>query len=219
MKTILSLLLICTIAFSQKAIAVVKKAKGSVTISHNGKDKKVKRGTRIYHDDKLSTGKKSLVAFVFLDDKSLVRVRQNSIFKVKGEREQNNIAKNIVMEIGDVFASVAKQKGRFRVESPTSVASVKGTEFSVEFNNGISTTYVFEGSVEVSSKKGGKSETLGEGEKASADGDGNLNKSAMTEADKNKKNDDLGDIPTEVIFNLENDKGEKKQLNIKVQGN
>lgn len=218
MKHIALILLVATLAFGQraKAVAIVKKAKGTVMITHNGKEKKVKRGTKIYNDDQIVTKAKSRIAFVFLDDKSLVRVRQNSVFKVKGKREKNSIAKNIVLEIGDVFASVTKQKGEFRIESPTSVASVKGTKFSVDFDsNGETKTYVYEGLVEVASKQGGGTTQVGEGQKVTTSKDGSQSKGNMTEEEKKsgQAEDDETDL-LEFILEFENDAGEKKQLKI-----
>lgn len=218
MKQLAIILLVAALAFGQKpkAVAVVKKAKGTVLIQKDGKEKKAKRGTRIYHNDKIVTQKKSRISLVFLDDKSLVRVRQNSVFTVKGKREKNSITKNIVLEIGDVFASVTKQKGEFRIESPTSVASVKGTKFSVEFDkDGNTNTFVFEGLVEVASKTGGATTQVGEGEKVKTNKDGSQEKGTMSDSEKKKSEEDKDDEDTlEFILEFENDKGEKKTLKI-----
>ena len=137
-----------------KALAIVIKAKGKATITKDGEEKKIRRGTRIYHDDLIKTEKKSYVAMRFLDDKTLVRVRQNSLMKVQGEREGTSIAKNILLEAGDMFASVTKQKVKFRVTTPTSVASVKGTKFGMRYNSrsGKAETLTYEGLVEVTIK-------------------------------------------------------------------
>lgn len=137
-----------------KALAIVIKAKGKATITKNGEEKKIRRGTRIYHNDLVKTNKKSYVAMRFLDDKTLVRVRQNSVVKVQGERQGSTIAKNIEMEVGNIFASVTKQKVKFRVTTPTSVASVKGTKFGMRYNSksGRAETLTYEGLVEVTIK-------------------------------------------------------------------
>lgn len=218
MKHIALILIVAAFAFGQKAkaVAIVKKAKGLVYITHDGKEVKVKRGTKIYNDDQIVTKEKALVAFVFLDDKSLVRVKENSVFKVKGQREKNSIAKNIVLEIGDVFASVTKQKGEFRIESPTSVASVKGTKFSVDFDsNGLTKTYVYDGLVEVASKAGGGTTQVGKGQKVVTQKDGSQEKTTMSESEQKNIDEDTDDDDLmEFILEFENDAGEKKTLKI-----
>lgn len=117
--------------FAKDPIAVIVKSKGTVTIQYEktGKRQKVRRGTKLYTGAILVAKEKSYAAMVFVDDKSLVRVRPNSILTVNGKREKNTIAKNISLEVGTMFARITKQKTSFRVTTPTSVASVKGTSF------------------------------------------------------------------------------------------
>lgn len=215
MKTLVIILIAAFALQAQSAIAVVRKARGEVMLTRNGKDLQVKRGMRVYNDDELQTRKRASVSLIFLDDKSLVRVRQNSIFKVKGTRDGSSIAKNVVMEIGDVFASVAKQKGEFRVETPTSVASVKGTEFSVNYSNGVARTFVYQGSVEVANKNGQGAQTIGEGKKATVGNDGNVSVEDMTEEEKSAKDVDDFDIG-EIILEFQDENGNKKNVKLKI---
>jgi len=214
MKTLITVLLLLSFGYSQRPIAIVLKAKGSVNLTR-GDDKptRVKRGTKVYNEDKLSTAKRSLVALRFLDDKSTVRIRQNSTFVVQGEKENNSTIKNIVLEAGDIFASVAKQKSEFRIESPTSVASVKGTKFGVSFNTAIgsSTTYVLEGLVEVRSKKSGKVQSLGAKQKVVVNNKGEAEAGSFEEGDFDEGSED----DEEAILEFQDKDGNKKYLKLR----
>jgi len=224
MKYILLLCFLTSLSFSQaKALAIVIKAKGSVTIETNGKQKKVKRGTRIYHDDLIKTKKKSYVAMRFLDDKSLVRVRQNSAFKVRGKREGNTIAKSIDMEIGNIFASITKQKSKFRVSTPTSVASVKGTVFECLYDpvTGDHITATYEGLVGVNIK--GKEVDAAAGNIVIAKKDGTFETEKLNESNKKKFGinpigDDDAKAGDEIEIDFKGSEGTKK-LKIKVIDN
>ncbi len=129
--TIVLTLLIFSLSLSKDPIAVITKSKGNVTIQYEkeGKREDVKRGTKLYSGAILVAKEKSYAAMLFVDDRSLLRIRPNSILTVNGKREKNTIAKNISLEVGTIFAQITKQKSGFQVTTPTSVASVKGTSF------------------------------------------------------------------------------------------
>ena len=118
-------------ATDSKDVALVFKTNGKVEIQRTGTKAWAsgKRGSRLNSGDKIRTGDNSLAALLFTDDKSLMKVRSRSDVLVQGERQQSSIAKRVYMEVGEVFVSVKKQNTVFRLETPTGVAAVKGTEF------------------------------------------------------------------------------------------
>jgi hypothetical protein len=124
-------LLIFSLGFARDPIAVITKSKGAVTIQYekDGKREDVKRGTKLYDGAIIVAKEKSYASLLFVDDRSLLRIRPNSILTVNGKREKATIAKNISLEVGTIFAQITKQKTGFQVTTPTSVASVKGTSF------------------------------------------------------------------------------------------
>lgn len=85
---------------------------------------------------KVKTSGDGYAAVMFVDDKSIVKVKPNSILKIQGHMNANPSARQLVMDVGELFVKVSKQKGSFQVATPTSVASVKGTEFWVMENAG-----------------------------------------------------------------------------------
>jgi hypothetical protein len=142
-----------------ETIAVVLKAKGLVALQRGTGNKatahKLKRGFRLEHTDKLKTGKKSYAAVRFIDDASLLRIRSNSTCVIRGKKEKNKVLKNIYLEAGVILARVTKQKGKFEISTPTSVASVKGTEWIVEQQiDGGTFYYGLSGVVEVTNEEG-----------------------------------------------------------------
>jgi hypothetical protein len=118
---------------AEQKIAMVAKTRGTVSYRHsdeNAFSKDAKTGTVLVNGDIIKTGKESFVALIFLDDKSQVKLMANCDLEILGEKIRNNLNKELSMNYGQLKAEVSKQrKGEFRISTPTSVASVKGTDF------------------------------------------------------------------------------------------
>jgi len=127
----LSVFLFVMLAYSADPVAVIVKTRGRVDLlsAQSSKNKLVKKGQVLFDGDKLRTGRASFCALKFIDDKSLLRIKENSSCVIEGKREKDHINKNVFVEVGSFFASLFKQRGTFTVTTPTSVASVKGTQF------------------------------------------------------------------------------------------
>lgn len=112
-------------------IAVTTKVKGLVEIMPIGDDNfaNLKPGTILSDGDKIRTGSSGFTAIIFIDDKSTLKLKENSEAVITGQRSARSIAKKINMDIGTVRATVNKQNSNFVIQTPTSVASVKGTDF------------------------------------------------------------------------------------------
>lgn len=217
--SIFSVLIIFTAVFAAKSVAITIKSKGKVKVHESGKksDKNLKRGFRLKDGDKIITGDKSYAAFRFIDDNSLVRIRSNSSCTVKGkEQKDNSILKNIFVEIGTIFARITKQKGRFQVTTPTSVASVKGTKFITD-HRGEAGTYYFgeEGLVEVKNKAGVAQ--LRSGETAFVANENTAPVVYKTRKGEKPSFDEFEGDEDEFEFEFENDAGDKKLLKFKAK--
>jgi len=69
---------------------------------------------------------------MYLDDKSMVKLKSGTSLIIRGERTGDGLKKNLDINNGSIKSIINKQKkGEFTVTSPTSVASVKGTSFWV----------------------------------------------------------------------------------------
>lgn len=103
-------------------------------------------GTTISPFDQIKTGPGSFAALVFTDDKSIVKIRENTTLEVRDD----GTIRNIILTEGKAQFDIAQQKGKtFRVQTPVSVASVKGTQFWVLTGNGLDKVFTSDGLVEV----------------------------------------------------------------------
>jgi ferric-dicitrate binding protein FerR (iron transport regulator) len=199
-------------------VAIVVKARGNVQMVFGSSSKKmiVKTGTRLYSGSKIITQNHSFAAIKFLDDGSLVRIRPNSTCTVEAKRQKSSFFKNLFLEVGTIFSQIVKQKGVFRITTPTSVASVKGTAFwtKQEFKGG---TYYYgeEGVVELSNKKGWALLRSGETGYVSSP-----NSRPVVRKSKKGEKPELDEDKTtidEFELHFQNPKGESKSLRFKVK--
>lgn len=217
--SVFSVFIIFSAVYAAKSIAITIKSQGNVKIHESGKtsEKNLKRGFRLRDGDKIVTGDKSYAAFRFIDDKSLVRIRSNSSCTVKGKEDSDNsIIKNIFVEIGTIFARITKQKGRFQVTTPTSVASVKGTKFITD-HRGANGTYYFgeEGLCEI--KNDGGVAQLREGETAFVADKNTAPVVWKTRKGEKPSFEEFAGDEDEFEFEFENDAGDKKLLKLKAK--
>lgn len=214
--------LIVLIVFSASAlmaetIAVVLKANGNIQLYRSGKvsDQSVKRGFRLQDGDKLVTGPKASAALRFIDDASLLRIRANSTCSIKGKKEKNELVKNVYLEVGTIFARVTKQRGKFEISTPTSVASVKGTEWITEqILDGVTFYYGRTGVVEISNDAGAA--LLREGETVEVL---NANTAPVTRKSQPGEGDwdEFGVDTEDYEFEFENEQGEMKLLRFQIK--
>lgn len=133
-KLVFKTLLSCSIFFSvanANKIAVATKVKGLVELMPTGKKlfSKLKAGTILADGDKIRTGTSGFAAIIFIDDKSTLKLKGNSEAVITGQRTAASISKKINMDSGTIRATIKKQNSSFVIQTPTSVASVKGTDF------------------------------------------------------------------------------------------
>lgn len=152
----LALILVTTMcisqSFSQRAsYVVVAESKGQVHVVRNNTVIKVKKGISLYENDVIQTTKNSSVVLLFQDGTTL-SVAENSkvticelITKVSLHLDSGKIKSKVVPRQTSYI---------FEVKTPVSVASVRGTEFILIFENNNSVLYVLEGEVNFEDFKG-----------------------------------------------------------------
>lgn len=211
------LLLISAFSFADDNVAVILKTIRDVKVTPTNQVKTVqgKRGYVLEDGNKIVTGDKSFCAIKFLDDKSLLRIRENSSCVIEGKKEQNKIEKNIFVEVGSFFASLFKPKGSFKVTTPTSVASVKGTEFWVIQRSPTKYIVTKDGPLEVENET--NKVLVREGQTAVVASKTSEIQVYLTKEDEIPSGDDGQSSIKELDIGFENDKGEEKTLRIKVQ--
>tara|TARA_B100000131_G_scaffold116759_1_gene113677 strand:+ start:1773 stop:2513 length:741 start_codon:yes stop_codon:yes gene_type:complete len=121
--------------FSNNGIAMITKSKGAVEYKKNSdgsilERKNIKKGMSLYDKDRIVTGSNGFAKYIYLDDGSLIKVHKNAEVYVYGAIDKRSIVKQINVTEGNVKFEVSKQGSEdFTVITPTSVASVKGTDF------------------------------------------------------------------------------------------
>jgi hypothetical protein len=178
---IVSLFLLMTVGASLSPaaakIAVVTKVKGLVEMER-GKSgfNTLKPGIILEDGDRIRTGSNGFTAVIYIDDKSLIKIKEDTEIFITGKRDINSISKEINITQGTLRASVGKQKkGEFVVKSPTSVASVKGTVFDfISDPDGGDQVIGIEGIVELTNSLTGATIDITEGLTGFSDLDGSL---------------------------------------------
>ena len=142
----------------------------------------------------------------------------NSDLTIIGERLKKGISKSLDIGYGKITANIAKQKGNeFRISTPTSVASVKGTELAItsDPSNGDSFT-LLEGLIEVTNSITGESMEVSQGETAVSPPQGSLEVEATTLEDMEGFEQAEVEIPAQDLrFEVEDADGNIKEIIIK----
>ena len=102
---------------------VLFKRLGMSTFSEQGRP-----GAPIKNGDEIKVGEKSFAAVIYLDDRSILKVRENTKFSFMDTRN----SRTVDLAHGTLLNDIKKEgrKKDFRIQTPVSVASVKGTEFA-----------------------------------------------------------------------------------------
>lgn len=152
-------LLLPTDGFAQnnsRDVALMLKAAGQVEVKTPGRNtwSPGRKGVRLHSGEVVRTGENSLAALIFTDDKTLLKVRENSSVTIQGKREENRISKTLSLNFGQLWSKVTRQNTSMRVETPSGVATVKGTEFNCSYVNNVFMVYCREGLMEVFNQLG-----------------------------------------------------------------
>ena len=188
MKFIYTILfLFYSLSYCNEELAIVTKSKGKVDYKKNSSlefQETVRNGLELYNDDLLKTGDNGFVMFVYLDDGSLIKVHKNSEVYITGKIQDKNINKRINAGDGFFRFDVKDQKGdEFTVVTPSSVASVKGTDFVIDVGPEGDIFYGFDGIVDISNKISNTRQRLEKDNKVESLKTGNMSVELMTEQD------------------------------------
>ncbi len=162
LTAMLVITLAATVVLAQQdPVARVLKFVGDVKVRHladAGFDTAVRATMPLVTGDALRVGDGSFVSLLFLDDKTLIKVKPNSEFQIVETRN----TRTMMMNYGTLRSMLPQPIKDFRVETPVSVASVKGTDFWLIYDAtaGIDRAYGVEGVVEILNLISGLSQNL-----------------------------------------------------------
>ncbi|MAJ34055.1 MAG: FecR domain-containing protein [Candidatus Neomarinimicrobiota bacterium] len=216
---IISILLLSSNLIANK-IAVATKVNGDVEIMpvDTKNFSKLKPGTVLSDGDKIRTGNSGFAVIIFIDDKSILKLKGNSEATIAGQRTSASISKKINMDSGTVRATITKQNVNFVIQTPTSVASVKGTDFWL-LSDPISGDEVIglDGIVNLTNNETGEEVDVTEGNSGISNPDGSV---GLEETDPNSIPDDPSDDqegPSQIRIYLDGPNGEQKVIVIDYQ--
>jgi len=225
MKKMCQLLLIVIImifsvqGFSAERIALTLKTRGETSLKRSGEQNfkaGVKPGTSLFNRDQIRTGEDGYAVLVFLDDKSQIKIRENSEMVISGTRTTEAISKQIAMQVGTLKAEVSPQrKGEFVIATPTSVASVKGTVFWVTSDPVMGDVfYGMSGSIEVTNNESGAVIVVGANETGTSTPDGQVSVEATQQGAAPQDEEEEGEASNVLRIQLQNPQGDIKDIKI-----
>ncbi|MCL6100700.1 MAG: FecR domain-containing protein [Bacteroidetes bacterium] len=96
-----------------------------------------KTGLPLKDGEEVKTGSKSLALILFTDGSGLLRVRENSILHIYGQKENQKMNKNTFVQKGLIGFDVKKQaeNEEFKFTTPTVVASIRGTGGFLDYSD------------------------------------------------------------------------------------
>ena len=177
MKIFIFSILISSIFFSNETLGLVTKSKGKVQYKKYSSDKFTNiyyKGLGLYGDDQIRTGDNGFSIYRYLDDASSIKILKNSDIYIQGRVNAKNIVKNVEISNGVVNFDIDKQSNEaFTIVTPTSIATVKGTNFWLICNGPEGDKFFgIEGEVEVKNIQSGRRIMLGEDSVVISSGDG-----------------------------------------------
>lgn len=178
---------------------VIKTVKDVQAKTGNAPFKPAQRGQNLNSGDAVKTGEKSFSILRFVDG-SVIRVQENSEIKVRGEKSDGKMEKTVDINFGKLGFNVKQKPGeQFRFTSPTSVASIKGTTGAYISDSDGSSLTIVEGMGELETRDG-KKYTVGAGETAFVNANGESGKRKATQNELNSASTSTKTGPFKVRF-------------------
>jgi len=128
--------LLLNFIFTAESVALVMKKKGDVKykpFSSKNTDLELEMSKSLFNQDQILTGTDGFTKVVYLDDGSTIKVHRESDIYIQGSIKNRRIIKQINIIEGKMKFDINPQKlVDFRIATPTSVATIKGTRFWID---------------------------------------------------------------------------------------
>ena len=178
----------------------------------------LKTGSILEDGDKIRTGNSGFVAIIFIDDKSTLKIKENSEAVITGQRTTKDISKKINLDGGTIRASISKQNVDFVIQTPTSVASVKGTDFWLISDDSGDQVIGMEGLVSLVNTETGQEVSVSSGMTGVSTPDGQVGVSETDMANiPEDPDEDSEEGPSQLKIYFEGPNGEQKVFIIDYQ--
>jgi hypothetical protein len=212
---------------AEREIGIVRRFKPDVTVTNLDKDKFKSLdvtediGERLYSGDSLLTDSKGF-ALVYFMDKSIAKVKPNSLLIINGDVELSSKVSNTMINLqrGELFLQVQPQgANEFEVYTSRSLASVKGTDFGSKSDGYV---WVEEGQVDVTALNSGQTISLFDEMYAQVDEDANsIDSGMLSQAELRDLNTGFSEMDTdmiqkEIILKFRDQNGQLREIRIEV---
>src|SRR5260221_5625498 len=206
-------------AQNQGPLALIMKVIPQVSKRSSVKDwSDAVKGDALGTGDRVRTAKSSL-AIIKFRDRSIVRLREQSELTLDGQLLEGKVTKTVQLSKGGFGFEIQKQHDeQFRLTSPTSVASIRGTKGKLSGGEGFDTLIVTEGLVRLHNNVSNRDTDVAAGSIGFSNQDGTLSvRQATAEeiADANRLA--AGGTPNELKLELKDPQGNKKELKLRYQ--
>lgn len=169
---VLFIIINLTGVYAIDSVAYPLKVKGDVGLTRNLESSALKLGDKLYNGDEIETKAESYAAIQFEDKSSIIKLFPNTILNIRTEKQGEKYNKKSFLKMGELWAKVEKGTGKFEIETPTTVVSVKGTNFMLNIlEDGTTELFTFEGEVIFQNKITGEAETILAGQRGTISGD------------------------------------------------
>lgn len=182
-------------ADAKKPIATVFKPVGTVEYQTSGKDwAKATPAIPLYPGDRVRTGANSFVIIKFLEN-SILRVQQKSEITINGEiSADKEFSKNVNVRYGQLGFNVQKHENeKFEFTTPTSVASIRGTQGSLTSTDSSFKLILGSGVVIVTNLFSNQNVTVNGGQSATSLANGHIEVKQATPEELNQMNQSNSD--------------------------
>ena len=196
-------------------IARLIKVEGKVFFKRLGMEtfsEKAKPGAAIVNGDQIKIGDEGYAAVIYIDDRSIIKIKANTKFSFMDSPN----TRTIDLVHGTLLNKINKDKRTksFRIQTPVSVASVKGTEFAaIVSEKGVEQFVCKEGSFEVLNMISGQTVNVGPGEKAFSNATGDLVQAVASPKDYPQDPEFEENIESELEEILDSQEIDAKQKN------
>ena len=203
--------------FSSPTIALITKIIPEVSKKSVSTDwGRAAKGQMLISGDQVRTEKGSLAIIKFLDN-SIVRVRELAELTINGEVDGGKFTKSVRLTGGALGFEVRKQTDeRFRLTSPTSVASIRGTKGKWSGGHGNDTLIVVEGLVNLKNVNSNNEVDVAAGNIGFSNEDGSVTSRPATAQELADADNAAGTgSSNELKLEFRDSQGNKKQLKLR----
>lgn len=182
---------------------------------------KAKKGDYLYSGDQLRTGERSIAIVKFIDN-SMLRVRENSELRLFGETKNGVFSKTVHVDRGQFSFDIEKQKQneQFTFTSPTSVASIRGTQGYMTTSEIEDHVTVIDGSVSLTNSFSNRSVNVDAGQTGTSRRDGSVDVRPASPEEQNRAKNEIraargAGVEKTLEIELQDPQGKKSLMRIR----